>query len=84
MSRGTNEVDLGVAITKFIDLGFGFAVGESLSSEDASCLLFDKALCALCFRLESKKWLQENIDKIHDVQQMEKIVSFIASETSFG
>ena len=35
----TNEIDLGFIVTKFIDLGIGFAVGEPLSSEDASCLL---------------------------------------------
>ena len=51
-SHGTNEMDLGFAITKFTDVGFGFAVGEPLSSEDASCLLFDVALCTLCFRFE--------------------------------
>ena len=62
-SRGTKEMELGFAITEFTDLGFGLAVGEPLSSEDASCLLFDTALCTVCFRHESKKWLQENIDK---------------------
>ena len=53
-SRGTNEMDVGFAITKFIDLGFGFAVGEPLSCEDASCLLSDIALCPVCFRFERK------------------------------
>ena len=83
-SRGTKEMELDFAITEFTDLGFGFAVGEPLSSEDASCLLFDTAPCTVCFRYESKKWLQENYRQFHDVQQMEKMVPFIASETFFG
>ena len=52
-----------VGVTKFIDPGCGYAVGEPLSSEGASCLLFDKELCTVGFRFKRKKWLQENIDR---------------------
>ena len=64
-SRGTNEMDVGFAITKFIDLGFGFAVGELLSSEAASCLLFDVALCTVCCSIRKKEMAVKRHRQIH-------------------
>ena len=63
MLRGTSEIDLGCATTRFIDLGF--ATGE-LSPEVPSCPFLDIALCTRFF---SVRWKEMAARKHGEIQK---------------